>query len=101
MPLKLLIISRSMNIAATIPLPVTLNSLRNRARGVVSGIDWDVLTTAETQRLREFGLDEGVEVEILHRSMFGRGPLACRIGRMTIAIRAHVAHAIHVETTGG
>ena len=96
MPLKLLIISRSMNIAATIPLPVTLNSLRNRARGVVSGIDWDVLTTAETQRLREFGLDEGVEIELLQRATLGGGPLACRIGRMTITFRAHIAQAIHV-----
>ena len=67
----------------------------------VRSIDWTALSDGETRRLREFGLDEGVEVEILHRSMFGRGPLACRIGRMTIAIRAHVAHAIHVETTGG
>lgn len=71
-----------------------------RQPALVRVIDWPLLSEGETRRLREFGLDEGVEIEILHRSMFGRGPLACRIGRMTIAIRAHVAHAIHVDTTG-
>jgi ferrous iron transport protein A len=85
-----------MNIAATAPL----SGAPIRHPAPVRRIDWTALSDSETRRLREFGLDEGVEVEILHRSMFGRGPLACRIGRMTIAIRAHVAHAIHVETRG-
>lgn len=83
-----------MNIAATAPL----SGVPLRQAAAVRTIDWAALSDGETRRLREFGLDEGVEVEILHRSMFGRGPLACRIGRMTIAIRAHVARAIHVET---
>jgi len=85
-----------MSIAATAPL----SDAPIRHPVPVRAVDWAVLSEGETRRLREFGLDEGVEVEILHRSMFGRGPLACRIGRMTIAIRAHVAHAIHVEAKG-
>ncbi len=85
-----------MIIAATAPL----SGAPIRQTAAVRAVDWAALSESECRRLREFGLDEGVEVEILHRSMFGRGPLACRIGRMTIAIRAHVAHAIHVETTG-
>lgn len=77
---------------------VSLSGAPIRKPASVRSVDWSSLSEAESRRLREFGLDEGVVVEILHRSMFGRGPLACRIGRMTIAIRAHVAHAIHVET---
>lgn len=85
-----------MNIAASIPLSVTLGSLCNRARGVVAGVDWDALSAAETQRLREFGLDEGVEIELLQRAGLRGGPLACRVGRMTITFRAHIARAIYV-----
>jgi len=77
---------------------VPLSGAPIRKPASVQSVDWSLLSEAESRRLREFGLDEGVVVEILHRSMFGRGPLACRIGRMTIAIRAHVARAIHVET---
>jgi ferrous iron transport protein A len=88
--------ARNMSIAATVPL----SDAPIRQPAAVRTVDWAALSEGEIRRLREFGLDEGVEVEILHRSMFGRGPLACRIGRMTIAIRAHVAHAIHVEAKG-
>ena len=48
------------------------------------------------RRLRELGFDEGVEVEVLHRARFGSGPVACRIGRMTVALRRAVAAAVHV-----
>jgi hypothetical protein len=37
--------------------------------------------------LRELGFDEGADVEVLHRSALGAGPVACRIGRMTVALR--------------
>lgn len=62
----------------------------------MAGVDWDRLAEPEARRLRELGLDEGVEVELLHRSGIFGGPLACRIGRMTVALRRHVAAAIHV-----
>ena len=85
-----------MNVAASIPLPVRLGALRRHARGTVAGVDWELLTEAESRRLREFGLDDGVEIELLHGSGFSGGPVAARIGRMTITFRAHVARAIHV-----
>lgn len=87
-----------MTVAASIPVPVpvTLATLRNRARGTVAAVEWDLLSAAELQRLREFGLDEGVEIELLHGAALGGGPLACRIGRMTVTFRAHIARAIHV-----
>ena len=45
---------------------------------------------------RELGFDEGVAVEVLHRAGLRGGPIACRIGRMTVAIRRAVAAAVHV-----
>ena len=85
-----------MNSPTAIPLPTPLARLTRLTPARVTAIDWALLSAAEGQRLRELGLDEGVEVELLHRAAFGRGPLACRFGRMTLALRSHVAQAIHV-----
>ena len=74
----------------------TLESLSLGTRAVVAAIDWPRLSEPEGRRLRELGFDQGVTVEVLHRATLGGGPLACRIGRMTVALRRHVAHAIHV-----
>ena len=87
-----------MNIAATIPVPVTLNALRRRVAGTVAAVDWDMLSESEARRLREFGLDDGVDIELLHGASLRGGPVAARIGRMTITFRTHVARAIHVLT---
>lgn len=65
----------------------------------IDSVDWDALSLGEAQRLREFGVDEGSTIETLHRGgLFGRGALACRIGRMTVAMRREHACAIHVRT---
>ena len=88
-----------MNAPAAIPLPLPLARLLRKKRGTVAAVDWHLLSEPERRRLRELGLDEGVEVELLHRSgLLGGGPVACRIGRMTVALRRHVASAIHVAT---
>ena len=74
-------------------------NLANFARhrpATVAAIDWDKLAVPEARRLREFGFDEGADVEVLHRSGWGSGPVACRIGRMTVALRRTVAAAISV-----
>ncbi|MCB2015294.1 MAG: FeoA family protein [Sphingobium sp.] len=64
----------------------------------IDRIQWDILSPGEAQRLREFGVEEGASVEALHRGgLMGGGALACRIGRMTIAMRRNHAHAIHVR----
>ncbi len=78
-----------------------LAQLPRAARATVASVDWERLSPGEARRLREFGLDEGVDVELLHRAMLRGGPLACRIGRMTVALRAHVAGAIRVAPLGG
>ena len=90
--------TRSMNALAAITLPIPLAQLPRREPGTVTQVEWAALSEPESRRLRELGLDEGVEVELLHRSGFlGRGPVACRIGRMTVALRRHIAAAIHVS----
>ena len=75
----------------------TLESLPLRALAVVAAIDWPRLSEPEGRRLRELGFDQGVTVEVLHRAPLGRGPIACRIGRMTIALRRSVAAAVRVD----
>lgn len=78
---------------------IHLDRLPTRQPAYVDHVHWDWLSDAEAQRLREFGICEGASVELLHRSgLFGRGALACRIGRMTIAMRRNHAAAIVVRT---
>jgi len=74
----------------------SLTAFPHRQPGTVSAIEWDRLAAPEARRLRELGFDEGASIEVLHRSRFGQGPIACRIGRMTVALRRAVAGAIHV-----
>jgi ferrous iron transport protein A len=64
--------------------------------GIVSSIDWHKLAASEARRLREFGLDQGVDIELLQPSGLFGGPLSARIGRMTVALRRHIGDAIHV-----
>ncbi|WP_260597250.1 FeoA family protein [Sphingomonas endolithica] len=85
-----------MNAAAAIASPVSLERLPRRHQARVAQIDWSGLTLPEARRLRELGFDEGVDVEVLHRSPFGNGPIACRIGRMTVALRRAVAASVRV-----
>jgi len=70
--------------------------LREPAR--IAAIDWTALRPREGQRLRELGFDEGVAIETLHHGPIGRDPIACRVGRMTVAIRRAHAEAILVES---
>lgn len=75
-----------------------LTDLPLRRPAYIERIDWTALSAAEGQRLREFGLCEGASVEALHHGgLFGRGPIACRIGRMTIAMRHNHAAAVTVR----
>ena len=75
---------------------LNLETLPRRRHATVHLIEWTQLAVPEARRLRELGFDDGVEVEVLHRASLGRGPIACRIGRMTVALRRAVAAAIHV-----
>lgn len=77
--------------------PLHLGSLPRHRPATVAAIDWARLAKPEARRLRELGFDAGVAVEVLHRARLGGGPIACRVGRMTVALRRAVAGAITVS----
>ncbi len=75
----------------------SLNQLSKGESGHVAAIDWDSLSLPEGRRLRELGLIEGAAVELLQRgSLFVRDPIAVRVGRTTVVIRAVHAAAITI-----
>ena len=75
---------------------IGLDRLPVGSKARVSSVDWAALDAGEANRLRNFGFDEGVVVELLHLGPFGRDPMAIRVGRMTVAIRRKHAGAIGV-----
>jgi ferrous iron transport protein A len=75
---------------------VALDRLAVGGKARVAAIEWALLEASEASRLRHFGFDEGVAVELLHLGPFGRDPMAIRVGRMTVAIRRKHAGAIQV-----
>jgi len=77
---------------------VRLDQLPLKSPARIASIDWAALAPAEARRLRELGFDVGLAIEALHSgSILGRDPIACRVGRMTIALRRAAASAIAVE----
>jgi len=90
-----------MDMSSPVKMLPSLESLPQRQRATVAAVDWAALSVPEARRLRELGFDEGVGVEVLHRAALGKGPIACRIGRMTVALRRAVAGAIHVSPLAG
>jgi ferrous iron transport protein A len=79
------------------PNTISLDKMPLKAAGHIQSIDWAMLREKDARRLRELGVDVGVTVEKLHRGPFGMDPIACRIGRMTVALRSAQAAAIAVE----
>ncbi|MBO9576445.1 MAG: ferrous iron transport protein A [Sphingobium sp.] len=86
-----------------------LTALARNLPAYVDSIDWSAMPDADGRRLRELGLCEGASIELLHRGgllawllgrfgMQNRGTHACRVGRMTVAMRASHAAAIAVRT---
>ena len=73
-----------------------LDQLPLRRVSRIASIDWIGLGDREARRLRELGFDDGVAVEALHKAALF-GPIACRVGRMTIALRRAQAAAVTVE----
>ena len=77
---------------------MTLDRFDSGRNALITGVDWASLAEDEAKRLRALGVDEGAEIAILHRGVFGGSdPIALRLGRMTIAIRRAHACAITVE----
>jgi ferrous iron transport protein A len=78
------------------PDTIGLDCLPVGSKARVASVDWAALDEGEANRLRNFGFDEGVTVELLHLGPFGRDPIAIRVGRMTVAIRRKHAGAVGV-----
>ncbi|MBY6129422.1 ferrous iron transport protein A [Qipengyuania aquimaris] len=77
---------------------MTLDGFDSGRSARIISVDWALLAEDEAKRLKALGVDEGAEVAIVHRGVFGtRDPIALRVGNMTIAIRRAHAHAISVE----
>jgi ferrous iron transport protein A len=77
-------------------LILRLDQLAKGQAALISAIDGNRLGGAGEQRLRALGFDEGVSVELLHHGPIGSDPLACRVGRMLVAIRRSQAAAVQV-----
>jgi ferrous iron transport protein A len=77
---------------------MTLDALDSETLATITGVEWSALAEDEAKRLRALGVDEGAEITVSHRGVFGtRDPLAIRLGNMTIALRRAHACAIEVE----
>lgn len=77
---------------------MTLDGIEFEKAAWIVAVDWTALAADEAKRLQALGVDEGAEVAVIHRGIFGtRDPLAIRIGRMTVALRRAHALAIEVE----
>ncbi len=77
---------------------MTLDGLEYDKSARIVAVAWDRLASDEAKRLRALGVDEGAELAVIHRGVFGtRDPLALRLGNMTIALRRSHALAIEVE----
>jgi ferrous iron transport protein A len=77
---------------------VTLDQLPLGVAARILAVDWAALVPEEAQRLRALGLEEGADVRLAYRGVFGaRDPIAVEIGRMTVALRRVHARAMQVE----
>lgn len=76
---------------------VRADQLPRRKPAKITAVDWQSLDAAARQRLQEFGVDEGVAIELMHSGPMGGDPLALRIGRMVVAVRRAQAAAIKVK----
>ena len=75
-----------------------LDDLPSGENARISHVEWAALTSGDAKRLAALGIDEGAEISIAHRGIFGaREPIALRIGRMTVALRRTHARAIVLE----
>ena len=77
---------------------MTLDELSPATPARIAWINWAALADDEGKRLRALGIDKDAEVTIAHRGvLFGRDPLAIRVGAMTVALRRSHARAISVN----
>lgn len=69
-------------------------SASDHLRGRIQGFSGDQLII---ERLKEMGLHQGLEVQVVGRAPFG-GPLLFRFGNTVLALRAEEAECTLIET---
>ncbi|MBK6297763.1 MAG: ferrous iron transport protein A [Sphingomonadales bacterium] len=75
-----------------------LDELPLNKPATIAHIGWESLDAGAARRLRALGFDEGLTIEALHHGgLVSHDPIACRIGRMTVAIRRIHASVIDVS----
>jgi len=74
---------------------VRLDDLPLNTPAMIAQIDRLALGESAARRLEAFGFVPGAQVEAIHAGV-AMGPLALRIGRMTIALRRDQAAAVDV-----
>ena len=80
---------------------MTLDHLRRGESATIIAVDWGQLAPEEARRLRALGIDQGAEISIAHRGVFGGSdPIALVVGRTTVAIRRAHAAAMQVRSAG-
>ncbi len=77
-------------------MSIALDQLPPRRPAVITSINWSGAEESVIRRLYEMGLDEGVDVELLHRGPMGGDPIAVRVGNMVLAMRRAQAGLVHV-----
>lgn len=83
----------------TAPVHSALGTLSPGAGGTVTAFNGSQHSDAEDMidRLREMGFAEGLAVEVLHHSPFGRDPIVVRTGGMTVALRRREANLVRIQ----
>lgn len=75
-----------------------MDKLEVGRKAVIASLDATMLSDAAIRRLHSIGINAGAQVETLHQGvMLSRDPIAVRVGRMTLALRAAQAAAIEVD----
>lgn len=83
---------------APVTSALTLDQLPPGRLAEIVAVDWERLAPEEAKRLRSLGIEEGAQITVAHRGIFGgRDPVALAIGRMTVAVRRSHAMAMAVE----
>jgi ferrous iron transport protein A len=98
-------IDRSPNAGAE-PQTVRLDSAKLGYAGFISSIapedvaaDGGINSVELERRLLEMGFVEGAAIEVLHLGLFGKDPIAVRLGDTRVALRRREAHAILMSST--
>ena len=84
---------------------IKLSEARVGDRGVITSVGTHCHHVAEEteleRRLLELGLVEGARIELIHKGLFGRDPIAVRVDDMRVALRRADARSILVRRENG